>query len=152
MCAREAWMFATLCCSIFAGCASAPDAGSGDTGSGGASNTCTAADADDGTTAAARLGPGSLDCRYDNSKDRTWASAVSYCAALGSGWRLASKGEALKIAGSPSVCRTLLPSSWYAWARSCAGEGKAWVVFSNGHKYESSVDDSGKDDGALCIR
>jgi hypothetical protein len=75
---------------------------------------------------------------------------MSYCAGLGSGWRLPSKGEALKIASSPSVCRTLLSGGWYTWTRTCAGAGVAWGVDGLGDTGQHRVDGNGND--ALCVR
>jgi hypothetical protein len=52
---------------------------------------------------------------------------MSYCARLGSGWRLPTKGEALQIRSSPNVCRTPV-SDWQTWTTTCAGAGLAWYV------------------------
>ena len=146
-------MALTGCFSAGGGGASAeepPDGGGG----GGASYTCTAADADDGTSAAAGLGASSLDCQYYRSSALEWATAMSYCAGLGSGWRLASKGEALKIASSSYVCRTPLSGAWWTWIRTCAGAGLAWVVAIDGVDgvaTENHVDNYGNI-LALCVR
>ncbi len=110
--------------------------------------TCSAATCDDGTSAAASLGAASLDCQY-RSSGSNWATAMSYCAGLGSGWRLPSKGEALKIASSSNVCRTSLSGSWYTWTRTCAaGAGLAWGVSSNGNTDQRGVASY----NALCVR
>jgi hypothetical protein len=75
---------------------------------------------------------------------------MSYCAGLGSGWRLPSKGEALKIASSPSVCRTPLSGGWNTWTRTCAGAGLACYVYFSGFTSQSYVVNSSY--GALCVR
>jgi len=126
-----------------ASCGGSTDAG------GGTSYACTQSDADDGSSAAATLGAASLDCQYRSTRS-TWANAMSYCAGLGSGWRLPSKGEALKIASSPNVCRTALPATWYTWTRTCAGAGLAWGVNGNGLAYQGGVDNGYF--YALCVR
>jgi hypothetical protein len=74
---------------------------------------------------------------------------VSYCEGLGSGYRLLTKGEALKIASNPAICRTSLPSNWYTWTSTCAGAGLAWYVVSDGYSYQYIVDYSYD---ALCVR
>jgi hypothetical protein len=113
-------------------------------------NTCGEPTCDDGTTAAANLGAGAFECQY-RSNASNWATAISYCAGLGSGWRLPTKGEALRIASSPNVCRTPLSAAWATWTRTCAGAGLAWSVndFSFGYTYQFSVDDF---NNALCVR
>jgi hypothetical protein len=76
---------------------------------------------------------------------------MSYCAGLGSGWRLPSKGEALKIASSSNVCRTSLSGEWQTWTRTCAGAGLAWGVDSFGSTGQFSVVNN-VSFGALCVR
>ena len=110
--------------------------------------TCSAATCDDGTSAAASLGAATLDCQY-RSTTSNWADAMSYCAGLGSGWRLPSKGEALKIVSSPNVCRTSFAADWFSWTSTCAGARLAWYVLYDGSTRRGSVDYG---DGALCVR
>jgi hypothetical protein len=88
--------------------------------------TCAAASPDDGTTAAANLGAGAFECHYLSSGS-DWPTAMSDCARFGSGWRLPTKAEALKIFSSPNVCRTPVPN-WQSWTTTCAGAGLAWYV------------------------
>jgi hypothetical protein len=105
--------------------------------------TCAVATCDDGTSAASSLGAGSLRCiaaRVGNV-GRNWADAMSYCPGLGAGFRLATKGEALKIASSPSVCSEPLPGGWRTWTSTCAGAGRAWLVnTSTGNTGQGNVD------------
>jgi hypothetical protein len=75
---------------------------------------------------------------------------MSYCAGLGSGWRLPTKGEALKIASSPNVCRTPLPGVWVTWTSTCSGAGLAWNVDDSGGTGQGNVDDG--NGYALCVR
>lgn len=128
--------------------AGAPAAGRVDAG-GNAQYTCTAAFPDDGTSGAASLGAASLDCQL-RSTGSNWPAAMSYCAGIGTGWRLTTKGEALKIASSPNVCRTALPASWFTWTRTCARAGRAWLVSNYGGTSQGSVDNSYI--SALCVR
>jgi hypothetical protein len=116
---------------------------------------CDAPTCDDGTGAAATLGALSLDCRYRASVSN-WATAFVYCAGLGSGWRLPTKGEALKIAASPTVCQTPVPDGWFTWTNTCAGAGLAWRVLNvsrdgalGGEAYENVV---GYNTFTLCVR
>lgn len=107
---------------------------------------CAAQSCDDGTIAAANLGAASLDCQYQSSLQPTWTAAMSYCAGLGSGWRLPSKEEARKIAVSPSVCRTPISVTWATWTSTCAEARRAWSVSSNGFA------ERGPYSYALCVR
>jgi hypothetical protein len=111
--------------------------------------TCTAASCDDGTSAAASLTSGSLDCSFWSSYS-TWASAVSYCEGLGGGYRLPTKGEALKIASNPAICRTSLTPFWITWTSACAGAGVAWYVSYNDVTLQANVNSSAP--AALCVR
>lgn len=110
--------------------------------------TCESSTCDDGTNSATSLGASSLDCLLDMSP-RDWAATMSHCAELGAGWRLASKGEALKIASSPNVCRTPLSGGWTTWTRTCVGAGMAWDVSIGGGTGRSRV--AGLLN-ALCVR
>lgn len=105
------------------------------------------ASADDGTAAAANLTSCALDCQYD-STGRTWASTLAYCTALGGGYRLATKGEALELVLNPAICRTPLLGYWYTWTSTCAGGGQAWGVDYRG-AYQYVV---GNVNFALCVR
>jgi hypothetical protein len=118
--------------------------------------TCAVATCDDGTSAASSLRAGSLRCiaaRVGNV-GRNWADAMSYCPGLGAGFRLATKGEALKIASSPSVCIEPLPGGWRTWTSSCAGAGRAWLVnTSTGNTSQGNVDVylNLQNDVTLCV-
>lgn len=124
------------------------DAGAPETDAGA---RCTAAAADDGTTEAATLAARNISCAF-RSNAVQWTAAASYCASLGSNWRLASKGVALKIAASPEVCRIAVPAQWLSWTSTCAGGNLAWVVDSNGSSSTSSTTGGTIGVGILCVR
>ncbi len=113
-------------------------------------NTCSLPTCDDGTSVAPNLGAGALDCHYRFSPSN-WVAAMTYCTSLGNGWRLPTKGEALKLAASPNVCRTPLSAGWYTWTTTCSGAGMAWNVYGFGNlgAYQDSVDGNNY---AVCVR
>jgi hypothetical protein len=115
------------------------------------SYACTASDADDGTAGAASLGTASIDCQF-YSIGSNWVTAMSYCAGLGGGWRLPTKGEALKIAATNrGVCRTQFSAGWYSWTKTCAGAGLAWGVSSGGQAVRTDTR-STSSYAAICVR
>jgi hypothetical protein len=118
-------------------------------GDGGA-KVCVAAATDDGTSAAASLSAGGLECAHRTTRS-SWSSAVGHCAGLGGGFRLPTKAEALRIASNPLLCRTALPANWYTWTSSCAGAGLAWWVYFDGNTGSDNTD-TGTDDAACCVR
>lgn len=131
--------------------ATVPGSGGGQNGidsNGSDGESCVAEATDDGSSSAASLTRGSLDCYYYTG-DIKWANAVSYCEGLGGGYRLPTKGEARKIASIPAICRTSLPSLWGTWTSTCAGAGLAWQVGDDGDAYQYVVDHNGR---ALCVR
>jgi sulfatase modifying factor 1 len=113
-------------------------------------NTCSAASCDDGTAIAASLANATLDCQY-RSGTTSWSRAMSYCEDLGAGWRLPSKGEAARIASSPSVCRISLSGVWGTWTRTCSAAATAWRVSSSGNTVQTNVDNTSLGN-TLCVR
>jgi hypothetical protein len=69
---------------------------------------------------------------------------------------LATKGEALRIAATPSICRASPPAGWLTWTGTCVESGIAWSVASDGQAAQRDAADStvGEDVaiGALCLR
>ena len=112
---------------------------------------CTAAAADDGTAEAATLAARNISCHF-RSNAVGWEAAATYCAGFGSGWRLASKGVALKVASNPEVCRVAVSAPWLSWTSTCAGGNLAWVVQSSGNNSPVSTTGGTIGVGALCVR
>ncbi len=114
--------------------------------------SCVAKATDDGSSSAASLTSGSLVCSY-RSGYSDWASAMSYCKGLGGGYRLPTRGEAVKIVASwasDRICRIPPGPSWGTWTSTCAGPGLAWVVDYSAGTGQSSVGPNSS--GALCVR
>lgn len=112
---------------------------------------CTAAATDDGTAEASTLAARNISCHF-RSNEVGWEGAAAYCAGFGSGWRLASKGVALKIASNPEVCRIAVSTPWHSWTSTCAGGNLAWAVQSNGNSGRSSTTGGTIGVGVLCVR
>ncbi len=112
---------------------------------------CTAEATDDGTAEAATLAASNISCTF-RSNAVGWDTATSYCANLGSGWRLAPKAVALKVASNPEVCRIAVPAQWLSWTSTCGGGNLAWVVDGSGSSRRSSTTGGTIGVGALCIR
>jgi hypothetical protein len=119
---------------------------------------CLTVDTNDGTTAAAALTSGSLECSFDASKKRAWADAATSCAARGAGWRLPTKAEALRILQEPTLCRTgadasAAPIAWITWTSTCNGRERVWVVGGSGSASVGRTDLAASlGFYALCIR
>jgi hypothetical protein len=107
-----------------------------------------AAATDEGATAASTLAVASRDCAYlPTATD--WSSALAGCAAIGADYRLATKGEALKIAATPTICRSPLPAGWSTWTSTCSAPGQAWSAAQGGTTARNNVTDSKP---SLCVR
>ncbi len=133
--------------------AAATDAAVGDAGAPvtDAGARCTAEATDDGTAEAATLAARNISCTF-RSNAMGWDTAATYCAGLGSNWRLAPKAVALKVASNPEVCRIAVPAQWLSWTSTCAGGNLAWVVNGDGNSNRSSTTGGTIGVGALCIR
>jgi hypothetical protein len=112
-------------------------------------DSCTAASCDDGTVEASAIAYGTLDCQLVVGS-ANWRAALDSCARLGSGWRVPTRGDAIKIARSPAVCRVPVTEAWGAWTRTCADAGRAWFVTDGGVATSTAVGDALA--RALCIR
>ncbi len=123
-------------------------------------NCCTVASCDDGASAGAALAAGSIDCQQRLSSSGTFAGsgltlngAFTYCAGLGAGWRLPTKGEALRIPSTSTnttACKAPIPGTWTTWTSTCTGSGKANYVTSFGPAGSSNI--TGSSIGVICIR
>ncbi len=129
--------------------------------------SCASADPDDGTAAAAGLGPGSLDCHFRTARSN-WSAAVRYCESLGGGYRLVTRAEAARLAErsitteGAAICRfvdgtvtsdagrPLRSTPWPStWTRNCSGDNLAWGVNGIGMvgQYNLSLEQP-----AVCVR
>lgn len=117
-------------------------------------STCRAATCDDGVLSASKLGRASLDCVVNAASPvlRTWSEAANYCASLGAGYRLPTKGEALQIAYEPTVCATPLPRGWYTWTATCAMSEQAWCVTFYGRTFAYETASSDATELTVCVR
>ncbi len=109
-------------------------------------STCSAPTCDDGMNAAASLPESALECHYRASTS-TWNTAVEYCLGLGSGWRLPTKGEAMRISGLGNLCRSPVAAFAGTWTLTCAGAGAAWLAASGTNP--TPIDRLGS---AVCVR
>ena len=75
--------------------------------------TCTAASCDDGTSAAAKLTEGSLECSYRDSLS-SWGAAMAYCQGLGGGYRVPTKDRAFAAVLNSVVRSASSQQTWYA--------------------------------------
>ncbi len=117
---------------------------------------CSEPSCDDGSRFAESLADGSLECQF-NGFMTDWYEAMRYaCAGFGTGYRLATRGEALRIAANPRICRPIngvcprLDWMWWAWTSTCVEGGHAWVVGFSGLTYSGYG--GGGHGFALCVR